>query len=67
VAKKVLPKREQKNPLITSEVDIVRSLGHPNVIKLFHIIETTENISLILEYVSGGDCWTVLEEEEGHL
>lgn len=28
-------------------------MKHPNVIKLFHIIETIENIYLVLKYASG--------------
>ncbi|XP_012890588.1 PREDICTED: sperm motility kinase X-like [Dipodomys ordii] len=53
VAVKVLEKRD--NPFITSEVDIMKSVDHPNVVKLFHVMETEERVYLVMEYPGGGD------------
>ncbi|KAM4873978.1 sperm motility kinase 4A-like isoform 1-T1 [Thomomys bottae] len=71
VAVKVLEKRG--NPFITSEVDIMKSVDHPNVVKLFHVMETEERVYLVMEYPGGGDLLRhvleviKLQEEEAQL
>ncbi|MBZ3882177.1 Sperm motility kinase [Sciurus carolinensis] len=50
VAMKVLPKAEQNFPIITFEVDIKETVEDPNVIQLFNITESTENICLMMEH-----------------
>lgn len=40
VVLKVLPRNSS---IVTSEIDIMKSLSHPNVIKLYQIINTTVN------------------------
>jgi len=39
----------------TQEVTILRSLDHPNIVKLYEVIEDSENLHLVLEYCSGGE------------
>ena len=34
---------------------ILKSIRHPNIIKLYEIIETKSNIYLMMEYASGGE------------
>ncbi|KTW30183.1 hypothetical protein T552_00662 [Pneumocystis carinii B80] len=40
---------------IRREVSILRYVCHPNIVKLFDVIETTQYIGIILEYASGGE------------
>jgi len=41
---------------LMQEVSILRRLnGHPNMIQLFEVIETTTHIVLVLEFAAGGD------------
>jgi serine/threonine protein kinase len=37
------------------EAQILRILDHPNIIKLFEVMETKKQLFLVLEYASGGD------------
>lgn len=52
------------------EAQILRTLDHPNIIRLFEVMETKNNLFLILEYASGGELLDYivskgkLEEEE---
>ncbi|ERE78848.1 sperm motility kinase X-like protein [Cricetulus griseus] len=55
VALKTLEKDKKNAYLIENELEIMKFLDHPNIIKLFHVMETSEHIYMVLEYASGGD------------
>jgi serine/threonine protein kinase len=38
-----------------NEVDLMKQLDHPNILKLYDVVKTNGNIYLILEYCKGGD------------
>eukprot|EP00919_Chromeraceae_sp_WS-2016_P028844 GHVR01068343.1.p1 GENE.GHVR01068343.1~~GHVR01068343.1.p1 ORF type:complete len:147 (+),score=30.28 GHVR01068343.1:549-989(+) len=40
---------------VNTEIDILNTVNHPNVIKLNEIVETETEKFLIMEYCSGGD------------
>lgn len=62
VALKKLGKDKTNSDNIGVEVEIMKFLDHPNIIKLFHVMETTEHIYLVLEYASGGDLASHMRE-----
>lgn len=46
----------QAKKCLMMEVSILRRLnGHPNIIQLYEVIETTNQIVLVLEFAAGGD------------
>ena len=38
-----------------NEIDILRSLNHPNILKLHEVFETTNSIYFILDLLEGGE------------
>ena len=42
-------------PKIMREIEILRGLQHPNIVKLHEFIETTNHMGIVLEYASGGE------------
>uniref|UniRef100_A0A8D2BAA7 non-specific serine/threonine protein kinase n=1 Tax=Sciurus vulgaris TaxID=55149 RepID=A0A8D2BAA7_SCIVU len=54
VAVKILPKERQVFPVL-SEPDILMTLSHPHVIQLFQVIETVQNVYIVMEYAGGGE------------
>ena len=55
---------------VAREIHILKLIRHPNIIQLFEIIETPNQLYLIMEYASGGELFdyivkcTRIEEKE---
>ena len=60
-AMKVMPKNFQKdNQEILREIEILKHLDHPNVMKIYEFLEDDKNYYLIQEFCDGGDLDTIL-------
>jgi MAP/microtubule affinity-regulating kinase len=63
VAIKIIDKT-QLNPnsleKLFREVSIMKILNHPNIVKLFEVIETDKTLYLVMEYVSNGEVFEYL-------
>ncbi|XP_062971540.1 serine/threonine-protein kinase DCLK3 [Cynocephalus volans] len=55
-------KLKGKEDMVDSEILIIQSLSHPNIVKLHEVYETETEIYLILEYVQGGDLFDAIIE-----
>ncbi|KAM3929778.1 serine/threonine-protein kinase DCLK3 [Leptodactylus fuscus] len=51
-----------KEDIIENEVRIIKSLSHPNIVKLLDDFETENEIYLIMEYIKGGDLFDAITE-----
>ncbi|XP_012871589.1 PREDICTED: sperm motility kinase 2B-like [Dipodomys ordii] len=60
VAVKVLDKRD--SPFFANELDILKTVDHPNIIRLFEVVESEERIYLVMEYLDGGDVADLLKK-----
>lgn len=63
VAIKIIDKT-QLNPgslqKLFREVRIMKTVDHPNIVKLFQVIETEKTLYLVMEYASGGEVFDYL-------
>ncbi|XP_010833879.1 PREDICTED: serine/threonine-protein kinase DCLK3 [Bison bison bison] len=55
-------KLKGKEDMVDSEILIIQSLSHPNIVKLHEVYETDAEIYLIMEYVQGGDLFDAIIE-----
>ncbi|KAJ3445715.1 serine/threonine-protein kinase dclk3 [Anaeramoeba flamelloides] len=65
-AVKILKKSQLTNQkkLIENEIEILGNLDHPNVIKVKEIFDTPKKIFIVMEYVSGGELFQKLQQDE---
>lgn len=43
------------------EVEVMKKLKHPNIIKLYQVIDTDDTLFLVTEYVPGGEIFGKLQ------
>jgi serine/threonine protein kinase len=46
------------------EIDIMKKLDHPNVLKLIDVIETEDYMCIVLEYASSGDFYDLISSDK---
>lgn len=49
------------------EIDILKRINHPNIIRLHDIIEETGKIHIVLEYCKGGDLFSFVRRRNGRI
>ncbi|KAJ8347258.1 hypothetical protein SKAU_G00286590 [Synaphobranchus kaupii] len=61
VAIKVLDKSlldQETQRLLSQEIESMERLHHPNVIRLYEVVETPSRLHLVMEYAEGGELYT---------
>jgi len=62
---KTIPRKKIKNwERFQTEVEILKTLDHPNIIKLYEYFEDTKNVYLITEICKGGELFDKIIEKE---
>jgi MAP/microtubule affinity-regulating kinase len=51
---------EKKIGKLYREVRVMKMLHHPNIVKLYEVIETKSTVFLVMEYASGGELYDYL-------
>jgi len=67
-AVKVLQKaylNPQQRKAIIEEVEILKSLSHPNILKIFEVFEDNISINIITELCTGGELFDRIVENKG--
>ena len=49
------------------EVQLMKLVQHPNVVRLYEVIDTATKLYLVLEYADGGDMYDHIMKHEGGL
>ncbi|MFS7943436.1 putative protein kinase Group-Pl-3 family [Helianthus anomalus] len=52
---------------LMSEIDILRNINHPNIIRLHEMIKEPGKIHLVLEYCKGGDLSMFIQRRQGRI
>lgn len=61
IEKRYLTSSTIEKRLVLNEVDILKSLDHPNILKIFEYFEDQLNYYIVMEYFSQGDLFDELE------
>jgi len=65
---KLLNKSNNEVQSMRQEIEAMRRLDHPNIVRLFETLEDTENVFLLMELCQGGDLFSLItSQKEGRL
>ena len=56
--------KEEKRDYFTSEIEILKSLNHPNIVKYYKTLEIKEKLYIIMEYFDNGDLGTYIKAKK---
>ncbi|NXI57709.1 MELK kinase, partial [Chloroceryle aenea] len=51
-------------PRVKLEIDALKNLSHQHICRIYHVIETTKKIFMVLEYCSGGELFDYIISKE---
>ncbi|KAG7476294.1 hypothetical protein MATL_G00081290 [Megalops atlanticus] len=63
VAIKILEKTKLDQKQLSREISSMEHLHHPNVIRLYEVVETASRLHLVMEYAGGGELYTKISTE----
>ncbi|KAJ6238862.1 protein kinase [Anaeramoeba flamelloides] len=64
ISKHKIIKQKNSRELVKKEIAVQKILKHPNILRLFEVFESKNNLFLVLEYISGGELFDYIVEQE---
>ncbi|KAJ6254063.1 protein kinase [Anaeramoeba flamelloides] len=64
IGKQKILKQNNTKELVKKEIAVQKILKHPNILRLFEVFESQNNLFLVLEYISGGELFDYIVEQE---
>mmetsp|Transcript_17365 Transcript_17365/g.31331 ORF Transcript_17365/g.31331 Transcript_17365/m.31331 type:complete len:486 (+) Transcript_17365:3077-4534(+) len=61
VMNKQLIKRQHMSEKVHREIRLLKLFRHPNIIRVYELVNSPANYYLVMEYVAGGDIYSLLE------
>jgi 5'-AMP-activated protein kinase catalytic alpha subunit len=58
---KQLIKRQHMTDKVNREIRLLKLFRHPNIIRVYELVNSPGNFYLVMEYVAGGDIYSLLE------
>lgn len=55
IEKSMIKRSKQNTTTLIQEIDVLREMDHPGVIKIYAIFESTKYLHLLMPYLSGGE------------
>ena len=52
-----------KKKNVAREIEILKKIDHPNIVKMFEVVETPKQLHLVLEFISGGSLGAYLKKK----
>lgn len=63
IMNKQIIKRQHMGEKVQREIKLLKKFSHHNIIRVYELINTPANFYLVMEYVSGGDIYSLLERK----
>ncbi|XP_040593013.1 uncharacterized protein LOC121136530 [Mesocricetus auratus] len=64
VAIKIIRNEKVYASLVTSEINIMKTLKHPHIIELFYVFQSRDTTFLVMEHASGGDLFHYIMQQK---
>lgn len=58
-----IPKNSDKEVKIYREINALKHLSHPNIVKLEEVLQNSKYIGIVLEYASGGEFYKYIQKK----
>ncbi|SCU79875.1 LAFA_0B06194g1_1 [Lachancea sp. 'fantastica'] len=63
VRRDTIPKNSEKEVKIYREINALKHLTHPNIVKLEEVLQNSKYIGIVLEYASGGEFYKYIQRK----
>lgn len=63
IRRDTIPKNSEKEVKIYREINALKHLTHPNIVKLEEVLQNSKYIGIVLEYASGGEFYKYIQKK----